>query len=282
MQVNHSQTASKNFWVFILLTYVISWLFWVPLALSGQDVSRTTLLVPFALGGFGPSVAGIIMVYRNKGKQERRDFWKRVIDFKRISVGWYLFIFLVFPILYIVLFSLNSLLGNPVPQFERLSQISANPFLLIGIVITGILTGPLSEELGWRGYALDRLQTRWSPFAASLVLAPFWWAWHLPLFFVRGTTQYKWGVGTPDFWYFMIAIVPLTIMLTWVYNHNRRSILGAILIHFMYNFSLGMVYPLSQNTNLMQVIFMYVIAIGLVAISSQVSNHVQPGLESQQ
>jgi membrane protease YdiL (CAAX protease family) len=254
----------------------------VPLALSGKDVNGTTLLIPFALGGFGPSIAGIIMMYRNKDKQGRRDFWKRVIDFKRISTGWYLFIFLVFPILYIVLFSLNSLLGNPLPPFERISQIAANPLLLIGIVITGILTGPLSEELGWRGYALDRLQARWSPLVASLVLAPFWWAWHLPLFFVRGTTQYKWGVGTPDFWYFMLAIVPLTILLTWVYNHNRRSILGAVLLHFMYNFSLGMVYPLSQNMNLLHVILMYAIAIGLVATDSRVDSRVQTRLESQQ
>jgi len=282
METRPSQSVSKIFWTFILLTYVISWLFWVPLALSGKDVNGTTLLIPFALGGFGPSIAGIIMVYQNKDKQRRCDFWKRVIDFKRISTGWYLFIFLVFPILYIVLFSLYSLLGNPLPPFERLSQVAANPLLLIGIVIAGILTGPLSEELGWRGYALDRLQARWSPLVASLVLAPFWWAWHLPLFFVRGTTQYKWGIGTPDFWYFMIAIVPLTITLTWVYNHNQRSILGAVLLHFMYNFSLGMVYPLSQNANLLHVILIYAIAIGLIATSSQVSNRVKLGLESQQ
>ena len=118
MGTKQTQTVSKNFGVFILLTFIISWLFWIPLALSGQDVEGTTLLIPFALGGFGPSVAGIIMVYRNKNKQERRDFWKRPIDFKRISTGWYLFIFLIFPILYIVLFSLNNLLGIPSPPIH--------------------------------------------------------------------------------------------------------------------------------------------------------------------
>ncbi|MGB7873725.1 MAG: type II CAAX endopeptidase family protein [Anaerolineales bacterium] len=281
MEGNYSQSVSKKFWIFILLTYIISWLFWIPLALIGQDVNGTMLLIPFALGGFGPSVAGIIMVYRNRDRQGRRDFWKRVIDFKRISTGWYLFIFLVFPALFAILFSLNSLFGNPLPQFERLSQIAANPFLLIGIVITGIITGPLSEELGWRGYALDRLQSRWSPFVASLVLAPFWWAWHLPLFFVRGTTQYQWGIGTPDFWYFMFGIVPLTFMLTWVYNHNQKSILGAILLHFMYNFTLGMVFPLSGINNLFHVLFLYVIAIGLIAAYDRLGNRVQTGLEAQ-
>lgn len=280
METKQSQTASKNFWTFILLTFTISWLFWVPLALSGQDVEGTTLLIPFALGGFGPSVTGIIMVYRNKNKQERRDFWKRVIDFKRISTGWYLFIFLVFPALYAILFGINSLMGNPLPKFARMAQIASNPLLLIGIVITGILTGPLSEELGWRGFALDRLQTRWSPLISSLVLAPFWWAWHLPLFFVRGTTQYKWGVGTLDFWLFMIAIVPLTILLTWVYNHNNKSILAAILTHFMYNFSLGMVYPLSENYNLIYVILL-AIAIGFFATYDRFSSSVRAGFEAQ-
>jgi uncharacterized protein len=277
---HNSPSLNKNFWVFIVLTYFISWLFWIPVAFTGQDVNGTKLLIPFVLGGFGPSVAGIIMVYRNNDKQGRVDFWKRVVDFKRISTSWYLFIFLVFPALYTFLFGINSLMGNPLPKFARTAQIASNPLLLIGIVITGILTGPLSEELGWRGFALDRLQARWSPLIASLVLAPFWWAWHLPLFFVRGTTQYRWGVGTPDFWLFMIAIVPLTILLTWVYNHNNKSILAAIFTHFMYNFSLGMVSPLSENNNLIQVILLFVIAIGLFATYERFSSSVQAGFEA--
>jgi membrane protease YdiL (CAAX protease family) len=136
--------------------------------------------------------------------------------------------------------------------------------LLIGIIVTGILTGPLSEELGWRGYALDRLQTQRSPLISSLILALFWWAWHLPLFFIKGTTQYKWGFGTSNFWYFMITIIPLTLILTWVYNHTNRSILAAVLLHFMYNFTLGLVFPLSENVNLLHVILLSVAAMGLV------------------
>jgi membrane protease YdiL (CAAX protease family) len=260
----HSRIPTKPFWSFMILTYLISWAFWIPVALSGQDVNQSNFLIPYALGGFGPSIAGIIMVYKNNEKQGRRDFWRRVVDFKRISTGWYLFIFLIFPFLFATAFMINSLQRAALPNFAMMEKITSKPLLLIGIIVTGILTGPLSEELGWRGYAMDRLQTQRSPLISSLILALFWWAWHLPLFFIKGTTQYKWGFGTSNFWYFMITIIPLTLILTWVYNHTNRSILAAVLLHFMYNFTLGLVFPLSENVNLLHVILLSVAAMGLV------------------
>jgi membrane protease YdiL (CAAX protease family) len=197
------------------------------------------------LGGSGPSIAGIIMIHWNTSREARRDFWKRVIDFRRISLGWYLFIFLIFPALYTISFLLNTLAGNPAPEFETLTQIGANPLVLVGTVVIGIVAGPLSEELGWRGFALDRLQARWSPLITNLILAFFWWAWHLPLFFIHGTIQNEWGFGTLSFWLFLVGIIPLSMLTNWAYNRNGRSILAAILLHFTYNFVLALVFPFS-------------------------------------
>lgn len=268
MKGNSNQTQfDTNVIGFFVLTYVLSWIFWISAALSGQNVQATVWVIPFVLGGFGPSIAGIIFIYRGKSKVERRDFWKRVIDFKRISVGWYLFILLVFPVVFALTLGLNSLIGKPTPEFSAFSQIFANPLLLVGMIIIGILTGPLSEELGWRGFALGKLQTRWSPLISSLILAPFWWAWHLPLFFMQGTTQYRWGIGTAYFWLFMIAIIPLTILLTWVFNENKRSILAAVLLHFMYNFTLGVVSPLPERIFLFQVVFLFIAAGGVFFVT---------------
>jgi membrane protease YdiL (CAAX protease family) len=257
---NH-KANQLNFLKFIGLTFLISWLFWVPVALTGQDVNESGLLIPYMLGGFGPSLAGVIMLYRTQKQQVRRDFWKSLIDFKRISENGYLVIFLVFPIVFSLAIGAAYLLGIPLPKFERVSQIGSNPLMLVGIVLTGILTGPLAEELGWRGYALDRLQSHRSDLVSSLILAPVWWAWHLPLFFMKGTTQYNWGFGSLEFWLFAAGIVPLTILLTWVYNRNKKSILAAVLTHFMYNFTLGMVYPMTNNIFLLQVAFLYLAAV---------------------
>jgi membrane protease YdiL (CAAX protease family) len=262
--MSKSTFTDKRLWIFFALTYGLSWLFWIPAALSGRDFTVLPWLIPFILGGFGPSVAGIIMTYRSRDKRGRRDFWRRVIDLRRISAGWYLFILSIFPALLAIGFLLNSLLGTALPDFETLARNAANPLTLVGMVVIGIITGPLSEELGWRGFALDRLQVRWSPLVSSLILAPFWWGWHLPLFFMPGTTQYRWGFGTPSFWLFTIGIVPLSILLTWSYNQNRRSILAAVLLHFGYNFFLDLAQPLSTTVYVFHVILLFITALGLV------------------
>ncbi len=161
-------------------------------------------------------------------------------------------------------FLLNTLLGNPLPASDALAQVAANPLTLLGMAIVGIITGPLSEELGWRGFALDVLQKRGSLLVSSLVVAPFWWAWHLPLFFMKGTTHSSWGVGTPDFWLFLLAILPLSVLHAWVYDRNRRSILAAVLLHFAYNLSLTLVYPIFVTVKLLQAILLVVVATGMV------------------
>lgn len=264
MAMNDREDGSA--WTFFALTYALSWIFWIPAALFGQDFTSSAWAIPYMLGGFGPSVAGIIMVTLTEGEEGRRDFWRRVVDFGRISAGWYLFIALIFPTLFATSVALASLLGAPLPGFDALAQIAANPLALVGMVVIGIIGGPVSEELGWRGFALDRLQERWSPLESSLILVPFWWAWHLPLFFMSGTTQYAWGFGTPAFWLFLVGIVPLSVLLTWVYNHNDRSILAAVLMHFTYNFTLSLVYPFSMTVNLLQVVLLVVTAVGVVAV----------------
>jgi len=259
----------RRLWTFFGLTYGLSWLFWVPSALFGRDYTSSAWVIPFLLGGFGPSAAGVIMVYRSRTREARRDFWKRVIDVRRISAGWGLFILLIFPVLFALTFLIDTLFGHALPAFETLAEIAAHPLLLVGMAVGGIITGPLSEELGWRAYALDRLQARWSPLVSSLILAPFWWGWHLPLFFMRGTTQHAWGFGTPAFWLFLLGILPLSVLLTWVYNHNGRSILAAILLHFTYNVTIGLAQPLPVRVNQLHVILLFITAAGLALASAR-------------
>ncbi len=211
---------NKQLWTFFILTFFISWVLWIPAALSGQEVTKSIWVLPYILGGFGPSITAIILMTRFTSKPQRRDFWKRLLDFKRISMKWFFIILLVFPVAFGLSILLNTLLGQEIPGFNAVTGIIANPLSLVGIIVAGLFTGPLAEELGWRGFALDRLQNKWSPFLSSLILAVIWWAWHLPLFFIKGTTQNQWGFGSVFFWMFFLTIFPLTIILTWVYNND--------------------------------------------------------------
>jgi membrane protease YdiL (CAAX protease family) len=243
-------TKKRTVWIFFALTYFLTWVFWIPLALSGQDVMAGPLMIALVLGGFGPSIAGIIMTYRTQDREGRRDFWKRAINFKQIGAGWYAMILLIFPLVYGLAILLDMLLGGSLPGVDAVTQIAAQPASLIGMLLMGLIIGPLAEEFGWRGFALDPLQARWSALISALVVGVFWWAWHFPLFFMNGMLQNEWGLGTVAFWAYVLTVISLSVLFTWVFNNTRRSILAAIFLHFMYNSTLNVLSPLSDRASL--------------------------------
>ena len=134
--------------------------------------------------------------------------------------------------------------------------------------IAGLFTGPLAEELGWRSYALDKLQMRISPLASSILLGSIWWVWHIPLFFMEGTSQYRMGFFSLESLSFFFGTFSLSVMFTWVYNLNKRSILTAILLHFAYNFTINTITPLSQNLIILHQVLLAVTAALVVIFSN--------------
>ncbi len=249
---------------FYLLTFAITWGLWVPAALSGQNISQSAWMIVYFLGGFGPSIAGIILTYRAASRQERRDFWLRAVQFSRISPGWQAFIWLVYPLVFGVSIALDWLTSGSLPGTDLLSQAAVNPLILPGTILFLLIAGPVSEELGWRGYALDRLQAHRSPLSASLILGALWWLWHLPLFFIRGTAHYEWGLFSLNALVFLLVAFPQSVLMTWTYNHNRRSILAAILLHFTYPLTLNLIYPLSEFASLLHALLLILVATVMV------------------
>jgi membrane protease YdiL (CAAX protease family) len=239
---------------------------WLPTALLGSQVTSSPWLIPYLLGGFGPSLAALILTAGQQDDSARR-LLGRLVDWRRISPGWYAFIFLVFPLIVAAVFLISLALGLETAGFAGLARAQVNPAFLIGLLLLGVITGPLSEELGWRGYALDRLQDRWRPLIASLILVPFHWAWHLPLFFIQGSTQAEWGLFSQESLFFLLALAPLTILMTWVYNHNQRSILAAVLLHFTYNFTIGLVYPMPIGFQIVYLLFFSALTIAVIIVA---------------
>ncbi len=134
---------------------------------------------------------------------------------------------------------LDLLAGGNGAQFETVARFVNQPLTILPFAAFILLFGPLPEELGWRGYALDRLQAKWNALASSLVLGTAWSLWHLPLFFIEDTYQNGLGLGTLPFRLFMMAMLPETILMTWIYNHNRRSTLSAVIFQFIDQFHRG-------------------------------------------
>lgn len=177
---------------------------------------------------------------------------------------WYAVILLILPAVYGLGILLDILLGGSPPGAEAVGQIAAQPAALVVMVIMGLVMGPLSEELGWRGFALDQLQSKWTALVSSLVLGGFWWSWHFPLFYTTGMVQNEWGFGTLRFWTFAAGVFAQSILYTWVYNNTGRSILAVILLHFMSNSTLNLLLPISGRTSLFSTILLVVAAIVVV------------------
>jgi len=243
-------------WLYLFLAYGLAWVFWFPVIWTRQDYQKFPLLLALVLvGTFGPGIAGIILVYRQFDKDGRRDYWHRVFDFRRISFRWYALILLLYPAMHLVSIAINNWMGGSPPQFEFIQEAIAMPMGILVVMILYLLQASF-EELGWRGYMLDRLQAFWKPLTASLVLGIFHAFWHLPMFWVVGTNQSRW-LNIPDFTLFIAFVLASSIYTTWCYNENRRSILAAALLHTMGNLSLDTFMLSGEGENIFNVVFVF-------------------------
>lgn len=251
MAYRKSTTGSARFpWLFLGLTYGLSWAIWVPYLLSGKtaDSPVPALIIACSV----PSLVGILLTHLTSDSAGKGDFWKRIVSFKLIGLRWFAVIICLFPFLLALGLLTDELFGGDLPPLRGAEQTLRYPSALMLYIGANMIGGPIGEELGWRGFALDRLQEKWNALAASLILGILWAAWHLPLFFIKGTPQQGMGFGTPLFWFWSCQVMSLSVLTTWVYNNTHRSILSAVFMHFMFNSTYGIIQqdgqPLPPNT----------------------------------
>jgi len=183
------------------------------------------------------SVAGIIMIALLDGKSGLKLLLKR-LRIWRVGIGYWLFatLFLVPVILLGSL--LNSLINpNPVP----ISNLNLT-FTIVPLFIVFTLVSGLGQELGWTGFLLPRLQSRFSALISSLLRATLVILWHIPLLLYSRLQPY----AIPDFPYgewivekgFLITLLamvmlslPWSIFFTWLFNNTQGSLLLVSIFH---------------------------------------------------
>ena len=143
------------------------------------------------------------------------------------GLGWYLFVLFGIPIILVLGV---IVLPGALASFKGLASLVAIPWL--NQIVYVFLHGPLGEEPGWRGFALPRLQRLHSPLVASLILGPLWALWHLPFFWVPA---WNFPPTLANIVLFVIASIPVTILITWVFNNTKGSVLMAILGHWSFD-----------------------------------------------
>jgi membrane protease YdiL (CAAX protease family) len=210
------------------LAYLISWTLWLPL--YGHIFGITNLpTLPYhhGIGGLGPLIASVITTWIFYKKSGLQHLFAKCFQVRPII---YLLIALFSPFLLAIISSIISYFIDNVPiNVEGLLKTKEFPqFNFLTFFIYNLICFGFGEEVGWRGFALPRLQNKMNALTASVLLTIFWAVWHLPLFF------YRQGYTTMDIagtfgWVF--SLLTGSILLTWLYNSSGASILVCAVFH---------------------------------------------------
>lgn len=209
---------------YFAIAFAFSWLIWLP------GILIPNFLIPGkaleVIGALGPAVAALVLVIRSAGKAGLKQTLANSFG-KDCKWGFLALSCMMLLGVHALSRFIYSIFTTNLPESEMLS----NPAALIPLfIIMFLFGGGLGEEIGWRGYTLDRIQRKFSALGASLFLGIFWIVWHLPVFFLPGTNQ-----SMVPFWLFTLTVLPLGVMMTWVYNNTNKSIFAAALFHTVGN-----------------------------------------------
>ena len=203
--------------VFFVLTYLIM-ITTVVLRLF-CDLS---FIVYWFLSVWNPTISAIVVSWLIGGWKEVKNLLKGFLKWK-VGFKWYLagFLLMIVPLIFAGIY---LLLGGTAPG----AVLGLNFPLFLFYLLTTLLSGPLSEEAGWRGFALPRLESKFNALYSSLILGVIWACWHIPLHFVETRLP---------FYIFIFLNLIISILITWAYNNTKGSLIITVIFHFSFNFN---------------------------------------------
>ena len=214
---------------YFVLAFAVSWAIWIP---SVQEMRRRGFVdlrswAPLCalVAVYGPTFSALVITALGDGRAGLRELLGRLVRW-RVPARWYLVVIVGAPLLRALALWVDALVKGITPEVT-----GTDWWFVLGLLPATLVAGPAAEELGWRGFALPRLQARWNALVSGVVLGVVWAAWHLPpfLWHVKGYSP-----GEP-FSQFLLWVVSFSILFTWVFNHTRGSVWMAILLHLAVN-----------------------------------------------
>ena len=218
----------KQLLTFFGLAYLISWTTWLPL--YGHIFGLTNLpVIPYehAIGSLGPLIAAFLTTLIFLKKDGVKMLLSKCFQIKPLI---YLVVALFTPFLLVLISVIagHFINGTPVCIPGLFTSSEFPRFNLLSVLIYNLVFFGFGEEVGWRGFALPRLQSKLNALTASFVLTLFWALWHLPLFFYRSGFN---TMNTAGILGWLFSLLTGSILLTWLYNSSKASILICAIFH---------------------------------------------------
>ena len=210
-----------------MLAFFISWAIAIPLALQNQHIIQPIL--PYwahYFVGYGPMLSALIVTWYSEGYEGLRKLGKSISG-QGIRPIWWLVAFSPLLLGISILLILNFFNGETL-TISQFGMVNYLPPLGIGAFFLWLFTFGFGEEIGWRGYALPRLQHKYNALIATTILALLWAIWHLPQFF------YLFDPAIAAGW--VVGLFSGAIVFTWIFNSTHGSILMVALFHGCFDF----------------------------------------------
>jgi membrane protease YdiL (CAAX protease family) len=251
--------------LFFLLAYLISWIFLTPSVLSAWGILPGDFLITFVIHTFGPTLAAIIMVSMLEGKTGLQSLRQRV---RQLRAGWQWYVFILVGIPALIVLGIIIQPGA-LASFKGLTAILPLSYL-VNFVAVWFGGGPLGEEIGWRGFALPRMQPLYGPLWGTILLGVLWCFWHLPEFWMPsmggGPGTGLGGFALTNLLMFLPMVVAIAIIFTWVFNHTQGSVFVSITAHASFNIPQVVLVPLFLAVNYTSLLLANLIGFGVPAL----------------
>lgn len=264
-QIYGNKTKGSSPRLYFIVTFCFSWGFWLIAIILQNIMNNSFNFILYLIGGLGPSFACIFLLFKINSKDEQKKFYSRLSNIKLIKINWLLIVICLIFIASLVPILIEYIMNNENQYFQNALDFWVTPSFLLTAILLNFFAA-LIEEIGWRGYALEKLQLKNSAMISSLILGFFWASWHIPLYFIEGTYQFEEiGFNSLMFWILMIGIIIQTILMTWVHNNNNQSIIIAIIFHFLVNF-IGEMFSLLDSAEFIRLIIFLIYALIVIII----------------
>ncbi|MES9831952.1 MAG: type II CAAX endopeptidase family protein [Candidatus Thiodiazotropha sp. DIVDIV] len=219
-------------------------------------------MLPMLIGLMMPAIVAIGFIWFQPESGIKRDFTQRLLNIRLVRPVVFLLSLCLMPLSVVLSILISLAFDGSIEQFQVSEAFSFSsgfvPVLLL------LFVAAVFEELGWRGYGFESLEKGRSFLAASLIFGVIWSLWHLPLLWVNHSYQYEIYQQSP--WYavnFYLGTAVLGVIISWVCHINQRSILVAILFHFIVNLSQEML-SMTQQTKSIQTFVLIGFAVVIV------------------
>jgi membrane protease YdiL (CAAX protease family) len=250
------------------MTFLATYVFWFAGAYVSFQENISSLAYLFMLPGLmAPFLISVVMIGRSKNSDLKSDFVNRLFNLRLIQPKMLPVFILIMPFSVLASIIISLSFGESISQFQLSEGFSFSsgfvPVLLL------LLLAATFEELGWRGYAFDSLQSRYNYLTASIIFSLLWSLWHFPLIFVKDSYQYE--IFHQNIWFgvnFFVSIIPMGIIISWICLKNGKSVIAAIVFHFIINMSQEIL-EITQTTKCIQTVVLIIMVVVIATMEKE-------------